>query len=562
MAEAMSADPADVAARVRQVRAYHQRTKHQLQRYAAGPDTLDWDAQPDPFRRWAGAPLAPLPLVADSLSATWAELHTGVPPSPVNRRSIGALLELSFGLTAWKQQGPDRWALRANPSSGNLHPTEAYLLADGITDLDDGLYHYAPREHTLELRTPLAAGVAGGTAQLWIGLSSIQWREAWKYGERAFRYCQLDTGHALGALRYAAATLGWQARVVEGIGRSELAALLGLDRAADFGNAEAEEPELLLQVGPRVAAPAATPRGWTDTDHWHGRANRLEARPMYRWPVIAEVAAATAEPAGGAAFAPAFATAPAAVDVAAPAASAPAPQVTLHAATLIRQRRSAQHFDRRASLPAAAFFRIAAALMPDAGLPWDAWPHRPRVHAVLYAHRIDGLAPRVYVLPRSEAGTDLLAGALQTGAPWQHVAAAPPGLPLQRIAEHPALAGTLRTLSCHQAIASDACFALSLLAEFDGPLNSAPWRYRQLFQEAGLIGQVLYLQAEAEGYRGTGIGCYFDDAVHELLGLTGDRLQVLYHFTVGAPLADTRIGYEAPYAGRAPVPALDGAEHG
>ena len=546
-------------AHARQVRAYHERTKHHLQRYAAGPDTLDWDAQPDPFRRWAGAPLTPLPLVADSLRTTWAELHSGVPPSPVNRRAIGALFELSFGLTAWKQQGPDRWALRANPSSGNLHPTEAYLLAVGASGLDDGLHHYAPREHALEWRTPLAVDVTSSEPQLWIGLSSIQWREAWKYGERAFRYCQLDTGHALGALRYAAATLGWQARVVEGIGRSELATLLGLDRAADFGNAEAEEPELLVQVGPRLAA-AAIPRGWTDTDRWHGRANRLEARPMYRWPVIAEVAAATGEPAGGAASA--SVSAPAAVDTDRPAATAPESRVAPRAATLIRQRRSAQHFDRRASLPAAAFFRMAAALMPDAGLPWDAWPHVPRVHAVLYAHRIDGLTPGVYLLPRSEAGADLLAEALQTGTSWQRVAEAPAGLPLQRIAEHPALAGTLRTLSCHQAIASDACFALSLLAEFDGPLASAPWRYRQLFQEAGLIGQVLYLQAEAEGFRGTGIGCYFDDAVHELLGLAGDRLQVLYHFTVGAPLADTRIGFEAPYAGRAPVTTADGAAHG
>ncbi len=50
-----------------QVLAYHQRTKHQLQRFAAGPDTLDWDAQPNPFREWLGSPLIPLPLVADGL---------------------------------------------------------------------------------------------------------------------------------------------------------------------------------------------------------------------------------------------------------------------------------------------------------------------------------------------------------------------------------------------------------------------------------------------------------------------------------------------------------------
>ena len=52
---------------------------------------------------------------------------------------------------------------------------------------------------------------------------------------------------------------------------------------------------------------------------------------------------------------------------------------------------------------------------------------------------------------------------------------------------------------------------------------------------------MLYLEAEAAGVRGTGIGCYFDDAVHKLLGLDGDRFQSLYHFTVGSPVEDPRL---------------------
>jgi hypothetical protein len=36
------------------VAAYHDRTKHRLDRYAAGPDTLDWSMQPDPFRKPQG----------------------------------------------------------------------------------------------------------------------------------------------------------------------------------------------------------------------------------------------------------------------------------------------------------------------------------------------------------------------------------------------------------------------------------------------------------------------------------------------------------------------------
>jgi hypothetical protein len=48
--------------------------------------------------------------------------------------------------------------------------------------------------------------------------------------------------------------------------------------------------------------------------------------------------------------------------------------------------------------------------------------------------------------------------------------------------------------------------------------------------------------------RGTGIGCFFDDAVHELLGLVDDRYQSLYHFTVGHPLEDPRLTTLPPYS--------------
>jgi hypothetical protein len=62
------------------------------------------------------------------------------------------------------------------------------------------------------------------------------------------------------------------------------------------------------------------------------------------------------------------------------------------------------------------------------------------------------------------------------------------------------------------------------------------------------MGQVLYLEAEAHGLRGTGIGCFFDDALHDLLGIRDQRMQSLYHFTIGMPVLDERITTEAPYA--------------
>lgn len=56
-----------------------------------------------------------------------------------------------------------------------------------------------------------------------------------------------------------------------------------------------------------------------------------------------------------------------------------------------------------------------------------------------------------------------------------------------------------------------------------------------------MIDQSLYLEAEAVGLRGTGIGCFFDDGMHEMLGIKGKTLQAVYHFTLGVPINDPRL---------------------
>ena len=98
------------------------------------------------------------------------------------------------------------------------------------------------------------------------------------------------------------------------------------------------------------------------------------------------------------------------------------------------------------------------------------------------------------------------------------------------------------------AFAGDSAFALAMLASFDDIGPEQPWRYRQRFWEAGMLGQVLYLEAEAAGIQGTGIGCYFDDEVHRALGLDTTSFQDIYHFTVGKAVIDARLGNEPAYA--------------
>jgi SagB-type dehydrogenase family enzyme len=301
------------AARLEVVMRYHERTKHHFNRFARGPGALDWANQPDPFRRYAGAPLTRLPrLGADDepRSPAYESLYTpgAVASVPLTLRALSRLFEYALALSAWKQAGGTRWALRVNPSSGNLHPTEGYVLAGGIAELGaaPGLFHYAPKEHALERRADcppaLHARLTRGLPPqaLLLGLSSVHWREAWKYGERAFRYCQHDIGHAFGALRIAAATLGWSALVLD-VPDETIGRLLGLDRAADFEGAERESPELLMAVWPRSEAGLPL---YLDADaarelageRWYGKANRLSRDEPVPWELIDQVSAASRKP--------------------------------------------------------------------------------------------------------------------------------------------------------------------------------------------------------------------------------------------------------------------------
>jgi hypothetical protein len=80
-----AAPTSDASDRAAVVRWYHRHTKHHPRRYAPGPGHLDWATRPDPFRTFAGAPTVPLPLAADRLTATFADLHRpgAVSPRPV-----------------------------------------------------------------------------------------------------------------------------------------------------------------------------------------------------------------------------------------------------------------------------------------------------------------------------------------------------------------------------------------------------------------------------------------------------------------------------------------------
>jgi nitroreductase len=417
--------------------------------------------------------------------------------------------------------------------------------------MEVGLYHYHNLYHGLERR---AWGGAAQAEGVWLGFSSIHWREAWKYGERAFRYCQLDMGHVLAAVSYAAALHGWKPRLLLQ-DPADLAHALGTDRTAEFSGVETEEAEVIIALH---ETDTALPPDW---QHWAGKPGLLDARPLYEWPVIEEVAHATrgALPAADSDSEDTFpppsrGRVRMGVDSVDHLQSNPHPNLPpalgkeqsrtmnagdndIRAAQVILKRRSAQAFDGASVMPHSVFTRMLASLLPGGSPVWNLWPYAARVHPVLLVHRVEGIAPGLYVLPRADSAKPMLQTVFREAFTWQPVDV---GLPLYQLVA--AKAGkTARTLSCHQDIAERCAVTFMMVAEFAAPIAADPAAYRHLHWEAGMLGHVITLEAEAAGWRGTGIGCFFDDSDHEVLGLQDDQFQVIYHYAVGMALDDPRI---------------------
>lgn len=452
---------------------YHEATKHTPERLRASRHFLDWANMPAPFRHYEGAPLVDLP--ADPPLA----------PGLSGAQAMSALFFYSSAVSAAKQTpSGGRYALRVNPSSGNLHPTEFHFAARGLPGWECGLYHYRPSSHMAERRA--RGDCLGGLSQapLTVILASIFWREAWKYRDRAYRYVNHDLGHAMLAVQHAAGAMGWPSRVR---GLFDDAAL-----AAALRPARDEQPMLLVELWPPAETHPPTIVSWTA-----GEPNVLSDQTV-PYPLIERMHAATlpcvpAEP--------------------------PAPQAVQwpHGdyGVLARRRRSALDFlPQGRVLPRPPFDAMCALLEEPLATDWGP----PFVTAFLFIHRVDGVAPGLYRLERGH---------------------------LRRLREGDQRAAAA-ALSLGQDLAGNSCFTASFIADLGRAASLHGDRaYRFVHHEAGALGQRLYLAAEAFGFRGTGIGAFYDDHVHAWLGLDPrGPLQVVYHFAVGDPAPDPRLSPE------------------
>ncbi len=236
---------------------------------------------PDPFRHYEGIPVLDLPD-----PQTCAPRTPSAGPVADGAAFLSHLLFHSAAISASKvvPSTGHRYALRVNPSSGNLHPTEFHFLTRGLKRWPDGLYHYRPSSHMAEQRaagdfvTPMGAG----SAPIVFVLTSIAWREAWKYRDRAYRYCLHDIGHAWQALAFAARAMQCDCYAQGRLPDDEISQLCRL-------NAD-EWPMLLLQLT-GAAIPVGAPDAG-ETVWFGGRANQLSSHQV-PYPLIDEMHAAT-----------------------------------------------------------------------------------------------------------------------------------------------------------------------------------------------------------------------------------------------------------------------------
>jgi SagB-type dehydrogenase family enzyme len=166
-----------------------------------------------------------------------AVLSGAAGPGELTAESVGVIMSIAFGrLRARRLRMPGRAPLirRTSPSGGSRHPTEGYVLTEGVSGIADGTYHFATeayRMHRLTGPHPIAAltGRSAPAPAALILMTSVFERNMYRYREpRTFRTVHMDVGHIVATLDVAAAGLGLATARLYDLRHADVERLLGL----------------------------------------------------------------------------------------------------------------------------------------------------------------------------------------------------------------------------------------------------------------------------------------------------------------------------------------------
>ena len=485
---------------------YHELTKHSAESLRRTQHYLDWANMPNPFRHYEGVPVLDLPADPPAPQISALEILEGKIGNTGAGDVAGFLSQLMFysaSISATKRAPFTGaiYSLRVNPSSGNLHPTEFHFCTRGLVDWSDGLYHYRPSSHMAEQRAVGDFGrkLVHTSAPLIFVLTSIAWREAWKYRDRAYRYCLHDIGHAWQSLTLAARSVGCE---------SFASGNFSDDRVAEACLLSADEWPMLI-VGLHGSSIPVNNVDAVETVVFGGHPNRLSEEQV-PYALIERIHVATKLQTEATIPSLGQAKVSGRGEVSLP----PHVSTSRSFGEVVRTRRSALDF--RGGYGSISLSQLATLLSTTKERLFADFTTARFVHLYLYVHRVEGLAPGVYrywpehaELEKIKAGDQRLAAA---------------------------------ALSLGQDLAGNACVAFSMIGDFENAARSYGDRgYRYVHFEAGAIGQRMYLAAEALGLGATGIGAFFDEEVNRYLSLAPELGQVVYHFAIGHPVADPRL---------------------
>ena len=218
---------------------FQQQTKYDRNTMDSRP--LDWENKPETYKRY------PETL---TISLPGPEIHNGpglwqtimerrsqrdFSGQPISMAQLGQLLWSSQGITR-HLQGFD---FRAAPSAGALYPIETYLVINNVNDIENGIYHYNIKDHSLE---QLKTGNFGNaiaeaalsqhictTANVVFIWTAVFQRSTWKYKQRAFRYIYLDAGHIAHAVALASTGMDLGSCQIAALFDDEVNDIIGVD---------------------------------------------------------------------------------------------------------------------------------------------------------------------------------------------------------------------------------------------------------------------------------------------------------------------------------------------
>lgn len=218
-------------ANVQAILDYHNITNHTVQSVRENNQTLDFSNLPRTYKLYRKLETVPLPeeLVPSSIPVLTAlSAHSATPPatSIPNLATLATLLKLSAGITKWLTVPNGKMAFRAASCTGAMYHIELYVVCGELEGLPAGVYQYGVHDNALRLirsgdfRTALVGATADNydvaNAPATIVNTSVFWRNAWKYQDRAYRHAFWDSGTILANTLAVAASHSLSASVVTG----------------------------------------------------------------------------------------------------------------------------------------------------------------------------------------------------------------------------------------------------------------------------------------------------------------------------------------------------------